>query len=641
MLTNLKWLPAAPATFRQDVRALRQELEQGRDVEEALIGLATHALDTDQLEQLAKTAKLLAGRGKLQRLASLRLGLVGGGTLGFAANAITASALRHRVLATVVLGEYGSVMQEAFDPTAPIRAAELDLLLVALDYRMLALDRAVVGRGEAEARLDAAMATLETIVDGLKSAASGGVMIQTVVPPVEPLFGSFDLIDPGSCYSLVVALNARIARWAEERGLILVDVARVASWVGLERWDDPGLWHSAKLPFGLCALPLYADVVARVLAAVRGKTRKALVLDLDNTLWGGVIGDDGVEGIRLGQGSASGEAFLAIQRMALDLRARGVVLAVCSKNEDAAARLPFRSHPDMLLKEEHIAVFHANWTDKASNLRAIAETLNIGLDALVFLDDNPAERAIVRRELPMVAVPEVGDDPALYPRALACAGYFEAVTVVDEDRKRADAYQANAERRALASSSDLAGYLSSLDMVCDIRPFDSVGRARIAQLANKSNQFNLTTRRYTEAEIAAAEADPHKLTLQVRLADRFGDNGMISVVIFRKESEAWEGETWLMSCRVLGRRVEEAVLAYVARAARAAGAQALVGRYIPTEKNRMVADHYGKLGFTLVEGSAETGSLWRLDLGPYVEPDLPMRVDAVPGPNGARTRPMQ
>ena len=626
MLTKLKWLPTPPATFRQDVRALRQELEQGRDVEEALIALATHALDTDQLEQLAKMAKLLAGRDKLQRLASVRLGLVGAGTLGFAANAITASALRHRVLATVVLGEYGSVMQEAFDPEAAIRTTKLDLLLVAPDYRMLGLDRAVVGKAEAEARLDAAMATLRTIVDGLRSAAPGGVMIQTVVPPVEPLFGNFDLIDPGSCYNLVMTLNLRIARWAEEQKLILVDVARVASWAGLERWDDPGLWHSAKLPFGLGSLPLYADVIARVLAAVRGKTRKALVLDLDNTLWGGVIGDDGVDGIRLGQGSASGEAFLAIQRMALELRARGVVLAVCSKNEDAAARLPFRNHPDMLLKEEHIAVFHANWTDKASNLRAIAETLNIGLDALVFLDDNPAERAIVRRELPMVAVPEVGDEPALYPRVLACAGYFEAVTVVDEDRKRADAYKANAERQALASSSDLAGYLSSLDMTCDIRPFDSVGRARIAQLANKSNQFNLTTRRYTEAEIAAAEADSNRLTVQVRLADRFGDNGMISVVIFVKGHETWEAETWLMSCRVLGRRVEEAVLAHVARAARAAGARALVGRYIPTEKNRMVADHYGKLGFALVESSAEKGSVWRLDLDTYTEPELPMRI---------------
>ena len=339
-----------------------------------------------------------------------------------------------------------------------------------------------------------------------------------------------------------------------------------------------------------------------------------------------MIGDDGVDGIALGQGSAAGEAFVAIQQAALALRDRGIILAVCSKNDDDVARQPFRDHPDMVLMESDIAAFVANWGDKATNLRAIAAALNIGIDALVFLDDNPVERAQVRRELPMVAVPELPADPALYPRALLAGGWFEATAFAQEDRQRADQYRANAERAAFAGTSDMAGYLASLDMVADFRPFDPVNRARIAQLINKSNQFNLTTRRYTEAQVAALEADPAKVTIQVRLTDRFGDNGMISVVIV--DAGTWKIDTWLMSCRVLGRRMEEVVLDQVVRAARAGGATALTGRYIPSVKNKMVADHYPRLGFALVDGEPGGETVWRLDLAAYAAPDLPMRIDS-------------
>lgn len=270
-------------------------------------------------------------------------------------------------------------------------------------------------------------------------------------------------------------------------------------------------------------------MVARVLAAVKGKTKKALVLDLDNTLSGGIIGDDGLDGIALGQGNATGEAFIAIQHLALDLRARGIVLAVCSKNEEAAARSPFQSHPEMLLKESDIAVFQANWTDKASNLRAIAETLNIGMDALVFLDDNPAERAQVRAELPLVGVPEL-------------------------------------------------------------------------------------------------PADPSKHIVQIRLVDRFGDNGIISVLVADKRGADWEIDTWLMSCRVLGRRVKQAALQHLAAAARGAGANRLIGRYIPSAKNMMVEQHYHKLGSQKIEQTPEGVTVWELGLDGWSPDELPMTI---------------
>jgi FkbH-like protein len=427
---------------------------------------------------------------------------------------------------------------------------------------------------------------------------------------------------------MVAEFNARLVAMARAQAVVLVDLAAAAATVGIERWQDDRQWHLAKLMIGPDVLPYAADIIARTLAAVRGTTRKCLVLDLDNTLWGGVIGDDGVDGIVIGQGSGRGEAFLAIQRLALALRQRGIILAVCSKNDDDVARAPFRDHPEMVLREDHIAAFVANWGDKATNLRAIAAALNIGLDALVFLDDNPVERAQVRGELPMVAVPEIGDDPALYPRMLAAAGYFEAIAFAEDDRVRADAYRANAERAAFAGTSDMAGYLASLEMVADVRGFDAVNRARITQLINKSNQFNLTTRRYTEPEVAAMEADRSLVTLQVRLVDRFGDNGMICVGILRPAADdAMEIDSWLMSCRVLGRRMEEAMLTAIVAAAKVRGVGRLIGHYRPSAKNRMVADHYQKLGFDLIERSDDGSSRWSLDIAGWVAPDLPIKLD--------------
>ncbi len=258
----------------------------------------------------------------------------------------------------------------------------------------------------------------------------------------------------------------------------------------------------------------------------------------------------------------------------------------------------------------------------------LAPTAVKGDTMLVFLYDNPAERAQVRRELPVVAVPEVSDDAALYPRVLAAAGYFDAVSFSQEDRDRAAYYQGNAQRAAsLEASGDMDSYLASLDMVCTIAPVDPVSRPRVAQLINKTNQFNLTTRRYSEAEVAAVEADPKRHAIQVRLVDTFGDNGIISVIFADRGAEAWEIDTWLMSCRVLGRRVEQAVLNHLAAAAGAAGAKALVGRYVPSAKNQMVAQHYEKLGFELTEEGPDGGKTYRLALAGYPAPELPMRID--------------
>jgi FkbH-like protein len=349
------------------------------------------------------------------------------------------------------------------------------------------------------------------------------------------------------------------------------------------------------------------------------------VLDLDNTLWGGVIGDDGLQGIRLGQGFADGEAFLDVQWVAKCLRQRGIILAVSSKNTDDIARQPFREHPDMLLSESDITVFQANWMDKATNIEAIATTLDIGLDAIVFLDDNPAERELVRQRLPSVAVPELPDDPSLFSRTLLNAGYFDVISYASEDGMRADMYTARAQAASLKTSfTDIDSYLDSLQMVVEFSRFDSIGRSRIAQLINKSNQFNLTTRRYNENEVREMETDSRLITLQIRLKDRFSDHGMISVVVVRNtEPSVWMIDTWLMSCRVLGRRLEEAVLAKIITGLRELKASKLIGEFIPSGRNDMVKLHYEKLGFCF-DRTIESSCYWILSIEDYVQPKIPI-----------------
>jgi FkbH-like protein len=416
----------------------------------------------------------------------------------------------------------------------------------------------------------------------------------------------------------VPLLNAAIRLAADQEGVDLLALDDAVARHGLAAWHDPALWHRAKQEISPAATPMYGDLVARLVAAGKGKSAKCLVLDLDNTCWGGVIGDDGLNGIVLGQGNALGEAFVGFQSYAKALSQRGIILAVCSKNDEANALEPFDKHPDMVLRTPDIACFVANWQDKAANLRAIASRLNIGIDSLVFADDNPFERELVRAELPEVAVPELPEDPALYADCIARAGYFEAVAITEEDRVRNAMYRANAEREALLdTATDMAGYLQALEMQLHVRPFDPVGLPRITQLINKSNQFNLMTRRYTEAEVARVMDDPAAIGLQLRLVDRLGDNGIIAVVIGERAGADLVIDTWLMSCRVLGRGVEEATLQTLAEAARAHGARALIGQYRPTPKNGMVREHYAKLGFAKLDDLADGTERWKLVLDDY------------------------
>ena len=345
------------------------------------------------------------------------------------------------------------------------------------------------------------------------------------------------------------------------------------------------LLAGAKQAVALDALPLLARHTAAVLAAWLGLSRKCLVLDLDNTLWGGVIGEDGLAGIELGAGVA-GEAFVAFQGYLLDLKERGVILAVVSKNNEADAREPFEHHPDMAITLDDIAVFVANWEDKPTNLRRIAETLNIGLDALVLVDDNPAERQIVRQLVPEVDVVVLPPNPSGYVRALSEYLDFEPGTFTREDRNRAAQYRARAQALALErSASSIEDFYRSLRMRATIAPFDELHLARIVQLIGKTNQFNLTTRRHDVAAVRRMMADEEVVHLYLKLADRFADHGLVALLIARRDGDALDIDTWLMSCRVIGRTVEHAMVGSLCRRARELGCSPLRGTYVPSAKN--------------------------------------------------------
>jgi FkbH-like protein len=499
-------------------------------------------------------------------------------------------------------------------------------VLLASDNRMLKLSSPLGDEAAATQMVEGALARISRIAEVASAATGRPVILQTLAGDPDAISFNMDLGLPGSPRFLTDEFNRRLVQRARQDSRLVLDVNALASLVGHSAWSAGRYWYAAKYPFATNMVPLYADNFMRIIAAQMGRSRRVLVLDLDNTLWGGIVGDDGIEGLALGSGSPLGEAHSALQRMALSLKERGIILCISSKNDEAIALDAFRNHPEMILKEDDIVAFRINWEDKAANIKAIADAIDLGLDSFVFLDDNPAERKRVRDALPSVAVPELPEDPSEWLSVFQAAGYFEQAGFSKEDQLRAGFYKANALRAAqLERIGDHDEYLRSLGMTLSIAPFDGAGRKRIAQLISKSNQFNLTTRRYSEAEIAAMQSNSEVFTIQARLEDIFGDNGMISAVICRQTGRCWEVDTWIMSCRVLGRRVEETLLQYLVEQARSRGITEIIGRYIPTAKNGLVRDHFSRLGF--VQTASQNGETsWQLAIAGYGDKNLPLKV---------------
>jgi len=463
---------------------------------------------------------------------------------------------------------------------------------------------------------------IEAVWSAIRTHSQAVILQSTFVVPYERPFGNFGRLVEDDLGGSVGELNREICQRARLHPSVLInDIDYIAAWVGRRHFLDEKLWGLAK---SLCALEFLPDVAQNIIdisLASMGRSVKCVVLDLDNTLWGGVVGDDGLEGIGLGDLDEDG-AFRSFQYYLRELSARGIILAVCSKNNEAVAREVFQKHPGMILREEHIAVFIANWEDKAANIRRIRETLNIGFDTMVFLDDNPFERNLVRQLIPEIIVPELPEDPALYVRAVSELNLFETAARSALDSGRNALYRDQEKRETESQKfATVDEYLQSLETTARCQRFESATLGRIAQLIQRSNQFNLTTRRYSEAECKAMMENledyfPFTLSLQ----DRFGDFGLINVVILRSrpEERLLEIDTFLMSCRVLQRGVEQLAMNKIFDYARQERYESVVGHYIPTAKNLMVKSFFEQFGFHRTQTSEEGATQWRLEPAEYV-----------------------
>lgn len=523
---------------------------------------------------------------------------------------------RRGVNAEIYEASFDTLKQEALTPGSALYTFKPELALVLRSTTALRAAYPGTSSGVEEFAVKT-LEGLESVWAALRRHGGIQVIQGNFALPYERAFGNFEAVAGASFHAAVASLDQKLASSAARDHVLLLDVERLASDAGRSRWFDEKLWVLCKAFCAFEFLPLVAKNVADVALAARGAVKKCVVVDLDNTLWGGVVGDDGPEGIRVGH-LGEGEAYLAFQRFLLELKRRGVVLAVCSRNEESVARRPFRENPEMLLKEDDFAVFIANWGNKADNVKRVAETLGIGLDSLVFLDDDAFERELVRRSHPAVAVPELPADAADYVKAVCALNLFETASFTAEDRARADAYRAQAKRSAAQETfTSTEDYLRSLKMEIELKRFDAFSLPRVAQLIGRSNQFNLTTKRYTEPECAAFMKDDGVLPLCASLKDDLGDSGLIAVAILRRTGKVLEIDSWLMSCRVLLRGVEEFMMNSVAAYAQKNGFEKVIGTYLPTEKNGLVKDFYARFGFRKTGDAPGGGSVWELKPGAY------------------------
>ena len=539
-----------------------------------------------------------------------RLALLGDSATQFLAKAIKAYGYEEKTSFEIFEADFDQLDRQIFDPNSELYHSDPEFAVLYLSSEKL-WDR--FAATSLKTRAHFAEQILSEIQNWWKTVArdSKAKVIQlNFIETNDAVFGHFAAKIPSSFPYQIKKLNFGLMDLAQqEKHVFIADVAGLSNQVGYTHTHDPRLYAVAKVAFALDFLPTVAKAIVDIIKAISGNLKKCLIFDLDNTIWGGVIGDDGIENIQIGE-LGIGHAFDRLQRWAKELKNRGIILAACSKNEEATAKQPFQEHPDMTLRLEDIAVFVANWENKVDNIKYIKKVLNIGFDSMVFLDDNPFERNLVRELLPEVVVPELPEDPSLFVRHLCSLNLFETGSFSEEDLQRTQQYREETTRSNFQEAfTSIDDYLSSLGMVSMVKPFDDFSVPRVTQLTQRSNQFNLRTVRYTEADIDRMRKSDEFITLSFHLEDKFGDYGLIGLVILEKLKKGTAFiDTWIMSCRVLKRGMEEFIVNQMTKEARKVGVQRLIGEYLPSAKNKMVEDVYSQMGF------AESNGKWELDL---------------------------
>jgi FkbH-like protein len=531
-----------------------------------------------------------------------RIAVLGSVTIDYLARAVACGVLQEGVLPILYQAPYGAYVQEILNPASALHDFRPELVVIAPHWRDMV---AALPVGAPAEDVDAALAPQAALLRTLwqQLTANGTKIIQhRLVPPPYRYRGMADRLMPASPANQVRRLNEML--WEAGRGLLTwVDMETLAQEIGTRRFAAPKFYYAAKLDHDQKWLPDYLPLFRAAWRSANARAKKVLVLDLDNTLWGGVIGDDGPEGIKLGPACPAGEAFEDWQRYVKGLSERGVILAVCSKNDPDIAETGF-GHPHSVLSRPDFAAFECSWNDKAAGLRRIAADLNVGLDSVVFCDDNPAECALVRRELPEVAVVCMGSDPAGFIDLFDAGHWLDVESYTQEDLVRSATYTARAAALAeQAEATDLGGYLAGLEMRGELKRPGEADIARCAQLEQKTNQFNVTTRRYSESQLRTLLERDDAVVLSFRLIDRFGDHGLTSTLVAFVEGDTMRIDSWLMSCRIFSRSAEQFMLLGLMRIAGGLGMKRLVGEYLPTQKNDVVAGLFVRLGFTPIAGA--------------------------------------
>lgn len=535
----------------------------------------------------------------------IKIVLVGDTATQFLATAIRGTGIERGWQIDLFEAEYNQVERQFLDPSSEMYQFDADFIVLFQSTHKLGEKHSLLSPDEQENLAEDRLAFVSSLCES--PTLSSKKIICLDYPEIEDtVFGSYATKVTSSFTWQIRRLNMGLMELSQQyNNLFICDIAALQNKLGRDMMFAPNVYVSTEMVLSIDALPYVASRVMDIVSAVKGQFRKCLILDLDNTVWGGVIGDDGLEGIQLGHGLGIGKAFTEFQMWVRKLKQRGIIICVASKNNAETAKEPFEKHPDMVLKLEDIAVFQANWETKVDNIRTIQQILNISFDSMVFLDDNPFERNIVRENIPGITVPELPVDPGDYLEYLYSLNLFETASYSNADKDRTRQYQVEAKRVSLQKSfSNEADFLQSLGMVSVVSGFTKFNIPRVAQLSQRSNQFNLRTIRYTEADIEALAQDPDVIDLSFTLEDKFGDNGLIAVIIMKQQdTETLFVDTWFMSCRVLKRGMEDFTLNTMVEMAREKGCKRIIGEYLPTPKNKMVEHHYESLGFTRIEGA--------------------------------------
>lgn len=537
----------------------------------------------------------------LSKFPSKKVALLGDTATQFLTTAIKGMGVERGYNINLWEAEYNQVERQILDMTSEYYEFKADYTVVFQSTHKLLEKYSLMPSDKQNTLADERLDFIRTIC----SSTSGRIIYYNYPEIEDTVFGSYANKVSSSFTYQVRKLNYELMNLSHEySNLFICDIAGLQNKFGRDFMFDSTVYVSTEMILSLDALPYVASRTLDIICAAEGKFKKCLILDLDNTVWGGIVGDDGWENIQVGHGLGIGKAFTEFQEWVKKLKNRGIIIAVCSKNDEDKAKEPFEKNPEMVLKLDDIAVFVANWENKADNIRTIQSILNIGFDSMVFLDDNPFERNMVRENVPGVTVPELPEDPGEYLEYLYSLNLFETASYSEGDKDRTKQYQVEAQRVSLQKSfTNEADFLKSLDMVSEVKGFDSFNTPRVAQLSQRSNQFNLRTVRYTEDEITAIKNNDDYATFSFTLADKFGDNGLICVIILKKQDkETLFVDTWFMSCRVLKRGMENFTLNTIVDYAKNNGFKYIVGEYLPTLKNKMVEEHYPRLGFTKVEG---------------------------------------